>query len=257
MDGRRALVIDDEVHFRYFLRVLLEKAGFAVKMARNGIEALDVLRSWRPDVITLDVMMPEQSGLTFYGAVCRDEDWKRIPVVMLSAVPISVREHAFATIGLTQGPLPAPAACLEKPCTPEALLEVVNRLVPKKILTIDDDPYIVKYITEVLSDNGYATCSASSVEEALSVLEAERPDLVTLDMEMPDEWGPRFYRKMSMNPAFKDTPVIVISGLQGIHLAIRNAVATLQKPFDPEELLSIVNRVLESKDAARKAMDGE
>ena len=44
MDGRRALVIDDEVHFRYFLRVLLEKAGFAVKMARNGIEALDVLR---------------------------------------------------------------------------------------------------------------------------------------------------------------------------------------------------------------------
>ena len=81
---------------------------------------------------------------------------------------------------------------------------------PKKILTIDDDPYIVKYITEVLSDNGYATCSASSVEEALSVLEAERPDLVTLDMEMPDEWGPRFYRKMSMNPAFKDTPVIVI-----------------------------------------------
>ena len=121
MDGRRALVIDDEVHFRYFLRVLLEKAGFAVKMARNGIEALDVLRSWRPDVITL----------TFYGAVCRDKDWKRIPVVMLSAVPISVREHAFATIGLTQGPLPAPAACLEKPCTPEALLEVVNRLVPE------------------------------------------------------------------------------------------------------------------------------
>ena len=52
-------------------------------------------------------------------------------------------------------------------------------------------------------------------------------------------------------------PVIVISGLQGIHLAIRNAVATLQKPFDPEELISIVNRVLESKDAARKAMDGE
>ena len=254
MDGRRALVIDDEVHFRYFLRVLLEKAGFAVKMARNGIEALDVLRSWRPDVITLDVMMPEQSGLTFYGAVCRDEDWKRIPVVMLSAVPISVREHAFATIGLTQGPLPAPAACLEKPCTPEALLEVVNPLDENRERTAN---YIVKYITEVLSDNGYATCSASSVEEALSVLEAERPDLVTLDMEMPDEWGPRFYRKMSMNPAFKDTPVIVISGLQGIHLAIRNAVATLQKPFDPEELLSIVNRVLESKDAARKAMDGE
>ncbi|MFR6519239.1 MAG: response regulator [Bilophila wadsworthia] len=68
--------------------MLLEKAGFAVKMARNGIEALDVLRSWRPDVITLDVVMPEQSGLTFYGAVCTTRTGS-IPVVMLSAVPIS------------------------------------------------------------------------------------------------------------------------------------------------------------------------
>ena len=53
--------------------MLLEKAGFAVKMARNRIEALDVLRSWRPDVITLDVMMPEQKRPDLYRGVCRDE----------------------------------------------------------------------------------------------------------------------------------------------------------------------------------------
>ncbi|HIW78329.1 MAG TPA: response regulator [Candidatus Bilophila faecipullorum] len=128
MDGRRVLVVDDEVHFRYFLKVLLEKAGYAVKTARNGLEALDMLAEWSPGLITLDVMMPEQSGLTFYGALCRDAGWKHIPVVMLSAVPVPVREHALAALGLTEGPLPPPAACLEKPCTPEALLEVVDRL---------------------------------------------------------------------------------------------------------------------------------
>ena len=128
---------------------------------------------------------------------------------------------------------------------------------PKMVLTIDDDPYIRKYITELLSDNGYETCSAASVEEALEVLKTRRPDLVTLDMEMPDEWGPRFYRKMTMMPEYKDMPVIVISGLQGIHLAIRNAVASLQKPFNPEELLAIVERVLSSDKEIRKAMDGE
>ena len=128
MDGRRVLVVDDEVHFRYFLKVLLEKAGYAVKTARNGLEALDMLAGWRPGLITLDVMMPEQSALTFYGALCRDPGWKRIPVVMLSAVPVPVREHALAALGLAEGPLPPPAACLEKPCTPEALLEVVDRL---------------------------------------------------------------------------------------------------------------------------------
>ena len=125
------------------------------------------------------------------------------------------------------------------------------------ILIVDDEANLLEVLAVALENMGYGTVTAETAEEALAVLEADRPDLVTLDMEMPDEWGPRFYRKMSMNPAFKDTPVIVISGLQGIHLAIRNAVATLQKPFDPEELLSIVNRVLESKDAARKAMDGE
>ena len=130
---RCVLVADDEARIVRALRDLLQANGFCVLSAGNGRETLQLFEQYASqiDLLLLDVMMPEQSGLTFYGAVCRDEDWKRIPVVMLSAVPISVREHAFATIGLTQGPLPAPAACLEKPCTPEALLEVVNRLVPE------------------------------------------------------------------------------------------------------------------------------
>jgi len=124
----------------------------------------------------------------------------------------------------------------------------------KKILIIDDDPYIVKYISEVLTDNGYATCTASNVEEALDVLKRERPDMVTLDMEMPQEWGPRFYRKMTMIPEFKNMPVVVISGLTGIHLAIRNAVASLAKPFAPEELLSIVENVFRSEEKTRQSI---
>ncbi len=124
----------------------------------------------------------------------------------------------------------------------------------KKVLIIDDDPYIVKYISEVLTDNGYATCSASNVEEALAVLTREHPDMVTLDMEMPQEWGPRFYRKMTMIPEFKNMPVVVISGLTGIHLAIRNAVASLSKPFDPEELLKIVENVFKSEEQTKQSI---
>ena len=129
----RVVVVDDSALVRSLLTEIINRQPDmqCVGAASDPLVAREMIRELNPDVITLDVMMPEQSGLTFYGAVCRDEDWKRIPVVMLSAVPISVREHAFATIGLTQGPLPAPAACLEKPCTPEALLEVVNRLVPE------------------------------------------------------------------------------------------------------------------------------
>ncbi|GEM_PF-122277 len=122
-----------------------------------------------------------------------------------------------------------------------------NERMPYKILVVDDDPYIVKYMVDILSDNGYATCSASDGSEALEVLQRERPDLVTLDLEMPNEWGPRFYRKMTKEDAFRDTPVIVISGLSGIHLAIRNAVASLKKPFDPNRLLEIIRETLEKR----------
>ncbi|SOB59954.1 Response regulator receiver protein [Pseudodesulfovibrio profundus] len=115
-----------------------------------------------------------------------------------------------------------------------------------KILIIDDDPYIVKYLEDILQDDGFSTCTASNVEEAIGLLKKENPDLVTLDLEMPNEWGPRFYRKMVQDPEYKDVPVIVVSGLSGIHLAIKNAVASFKKPFNPQELLEAIRKTLES-----------
>ncbi len=110
----------------------------------------------------------------------------------------------------------------------------------KKIMVVDDDKNIVDYLVTIFADNGYETVGAFDGDEALKLLAAEKPDLVTLDLEMPKEWGPRFYRKMTQMPEFKDTPVIVISGLSGIHLAIKKAVATINKPFNPDEVIKIV-----------------
>ena len=114
---------------------------------------------------------------------------------------------------------------------------------PKKILIIDDDPVIVTYLKAVFSDNGYETCSASSSSEGLDVVRREKPDLITLDLQMPREWGPRFYRKLRQDEALRDTPVIVVSGIDGDH-AIRDAVAFVKKPFDPEKLIGIVKNTI-------------
>jgi len=114
---------------------------------------------------------------------------------------------------------------------------------PKKILIIDDDPVIVKYLTAVFSDNGYATCSATSSMEGLDVVKKEKPDLICLDLQMPGEWGPRFYRKLRKDKEVKNTPVIVVSGIDGDH-AIKDAVAFVKKPFDPEKLVGIVKNTI-------------
>jgi DNA-binding NtrC family response regulator len=115
---------------------------------------------------------------------------------------------------------------------------------PKKIMVVDDDPNIVDYLVNIFEDNGYATCSASDGSKALGVMKEEKPDLVTLDLEMPQEWGPRFYRAYTKDPELKETPVIIISGLSSIDYAIRKAAAAIKKPFDPEHVLSVVKRTL-------------
>lgn len=114
---------------------------------------------------------------------------------------------------------------------------------PKKILIIEDDPVIVKYLQAVFSDNGYATCAAGSTTEGLDIVRKEKPDLITLDLQLPGEWGPRFYRKLRKDKELKDTPVVVISGIDGDH-AIKDAVAFVKKPFDPEKLIGIVKNTI-------------
>lgn len=113
----------------------------------------------------------------------------------------------------------------------------------KKILVIEDDPITLKYLVTLFEDNGYDTYSAAGGIEAMEVAKNEKPDLITLDLDMPQEWGPRFYRKLIKNKELKDIPVIVISGIDGDH-AIGKAAAFVKKPFDTDKLLGIVKRTI-------------
>ncbi len=114
----------------------------------------------------------------------------------------------------------------------------------KKILIIDDDQAIVKYLERFFKDNGYETITAYDGLEADDIVKKTTPDLITLDLEMPKEWGPRFYRKLSKNKSFRDIPVIVISGLPGRDHSIKKAVAFFGKPFEPDELLATVQEAI-------------
>ncbi|MBW1999927.1 MAG: response regulator [Deltaproteobacteria bacterium] len=114
----------------------------------------------------------------------------------------------------------------------------------KKILVMDDEPVVVDYLVDLFKDNGYETCCAYSAEQGFEVLQREKPDLITLDLDMPGVKGPLFYRRYSQMAEFKDIPVIVISGLHAPHRSIKKAVAALEKPVDRDELLRIVKETI-------------
>jgi CheY-like chemotaxis protein len=96
----------------------------------------------------------------------------------------------------------------------------------------------------VLTQHGYETVAAADGREAYEIAERVRPDLVILDLMMPNQTGTDFYRRLSKDSELRDTPVIVVSGLAGRHLAVREPVAVFDKPIDPEEFAATVDKAL-------------
>lgn len=110
----------------------------------------------------------------------------------------------------------------------------------KKVLVIDDDNVVVDFLVNILKDAGYDTCVATDGRQALEIMKQEKPDLVTLDLEMPEEWGPRFFRKYQQDDELKGTPVLVISGMPSRHLSLKGAIGYLAKPFDPAKVVELI-----------------
>ena len=84
---------------------------------------------------------------------------------------------------------------------------------PKRILVVDDEPDAVRYLTSLLKDNGFEVVSACDGKEGLAQAKAEIPDLISLDIAMPDETGVRMLRNLNADPGTKDIPVILVSGI--------------------------------------------
>jgi len=114
----------------------------------------------------------------------------------------------------------------------------------KKILIIDDEPDVLEFLVQLFQDEGYEIATAADGLEGMEKLAESKPDLITLDLQMPKDTGTSFYRKMHHDSRFKDIPVIVISGIAGRHLAIKKPVAVFDKPIDKEDLLKTIKETI-------------
>jgi CheY-like chemotaxis protein len=114
----------------------------------------------------------------------------------------------------------------------------------KTILVVDDEKDVVEYLTDLLEDNGYEVTPAYSGVEAMKSIAGERPDLILLDLLMPEETGTGLYRRLHHRKEYRDIPVIVISGLAGSYLAVSKSVPVIEKPPDEDRVLWEVAKVL-------------
>lgn len=116
----------------------------------------------------------------------------------------------------------------------------------KKILIIDDEIHVVQYLENIFQDNGYDTVSAMDGDQGFEKLKAEKPDLITLDLQMPQERGVKFYQRYRKDDEVNQIPIVVISGQSAPHRAIQpnKAAAIVPKPFEPAELVDIVQGII-------------
>lgn len=115
----------------------------------------------------------------------------------------------------------------------------------KKILIVDDDPEILDYLSELLQDNGYQTVTAVNGVEGLEKVRTERPDLITLDMDMPEKGGTNFYAGMRKDESVRDIPVIVVSGVGPRPPVLKKDIPTISKPIDNDTLLRMIKDALQ------------
>jgi len=124
--GKKILIVDDEPDQIDFASTLLEENGYIPISAMNGIEGMEKVKAEKPDLILLDILMPERGGIGMYQELRQSEETKNIPVVIVTGV---ARGGQFEEFMLTQGEdIPAPDGYVEKPMNPEVVLQLVSDL---------------------------------------------------------------------------------------------------------------------------------
>jgi PAS domain S-box-containing protein len=203
LQGKRVLVIDDELDSRTLLSHVITECGCQVLAASSGAQGLQIAHEFRPDLITVDLMMPSMDGWQVVRAIKADPELRRVPVVVVSVVANENRGHILGAVDV-----------LQKPVTREELLAVLQRnLVAAKprILVVDDDEDARRVMVSQLEGEVAEIRTAANGREALLVLEQFLPDLTLLDLMMPVMDGMAFLDAIRRDLRYHRLPVVVIT----------------------------------------------
>jgi CheY-like chemotaxis protein len=129
VEKKRILFVDDDLNMRIFLSTLLRTTGFEAVPARNALEGLQKARDTSPDLVIMDVMMPQAGGVTLFQELKNDDRLRHVPVIMLTGVSEKAFSHHLHMLNVRiDESLPPPDAYLEKPLDPETLVATIERL---------------------------------------------------------------------------------------------------------------------------------
>ncbi|MBU2496401.1 MAG: response regulator [Desulfobacterales bacterium] len=129
MKEKKILVVDDDLHMRIFISIVLETSGYKAIVTKDGKEGIREAKEAAPALIILDLMMPREGGVLMYRQLKVDKNLKDIPVIILSGVESRAFSHSLKMLNMGQDdPIPEPEAYMEKPPKAEELVNIIETL---------------------------------------------------------------------------------------------------------------------------------
>jgi hypothetical protein len=254
------LVIDDDPTMRDLLQRVLERDGFHVATAASGSEGLVLAEQLQPLAITLDVMMSSMDGWTLLSKLKEHPELCEIPVVMVTIVSETSRGYALGADDY-----------LVKPVDRHQLVNVMERYRSDwagqrgELLLVEDDEPTRALVRRTLQKDGWAVTEATDGEDGLEKLDTLEPDLVVLDLMMPNMDGFEFLQELRGHTRYADIPVVVVTAKEltpAEETELRAGVSEIltkggsDQPRLLEEIRSEVMRVAAAPALGREASSG-
>ncbi len=206
--GKTILIIDDDPTVSELMKRQLLKEGYKVVIAPNGKEGISLARDLKPDVITLDILMPEMDGWSVLRTLKADPEVSNIPVIMASILDEKNKGFSLGA-----------ADFLSKPIQKEYLMKSIRNLIGDKenlkICLIEDDESLRFTIKEILEKQNVQIMEAENGKVGMDILQNEeiKPDLILLDLMMPVMNGFEFLKAIR-ETELNSIPILVLTGAE-------------------------------------------
>ncbi len=260
---RKIMIMEDERILGEIIFNKLKSEGYDVCWELNGAKGIEKMREILPDLVLLDLVMPEKDGYEVLEDIQKDDALKKIPVVIISNSGEPVELTRIIELG-------AKDYIIKAEFTPEEVLKKVRKYLGEEdisdaakkalksktslitLLIVEDDSFLYSLIVERLKKEGYNILTATDGIQALKVLETKTPDLIILDIIMPGMNGFEVLKKIKADPKYKDTLIIILSNLGQEH-EIEEAKKLgadeflVKANFTPKEIIEKINALLKKK----------
>jgi len=244
---KAVLIVDDDPRIRNLLAESLQTLGYETRVAGDGNEAMDNVRSGKLDCVISDIRMPELDGLTLLHQIKAEQP--SLPVVMITGFAFQQHRDRAMNSGA--------AGFITKPFRLEKIEEVLQRVMSRpatsapaphpihNVLIVEDDVEFRVLLTEIVEALGYNPMSVSDAETAVKQIDSHLPDAVITDYKLPLMSGEDLVRRIKLSHA--DLPVVLITGyapsISGREFADGAADAFLMKPFRIDRIGTILKEL--------------